>query len=65
MHPRSRLPALLSGVQVNQLIMQSMSYSDSDDADASLLHLLHMLEHYFYLSQTPHSRLFRTRTVSM
>ena len=45
--------------------MQSMSYSDSDDADASLLHLLHMLEHYFYLSQTPHSRLFRTRTVSM
>ena len=51
MHPRSRLPALLSGVQVNQLIMQSMSYSDSDDADASLLHLLHMLD-YFYLSQT-------------
>ena len=52
MHPRSRLPALLSGVQVNQLIMQSMSYSNSVDADASLLHLLHMLEHYFYLSQT-------------
>ena len=52
MHPRSRLPALLSGGQVNQLIMQSMSYSNSVDADASLLHLLHMLEHYFYLSQT-------------
>ena len=45
--------------------MQSMSYSDSDDADASLLHLLHMLEHYFYLSQTPDCFGPDTRTVSM
>jgi hypothetical protein len=40
-----------SRAEVNQFIMHSMSYSDSDDADASLLHLLRMLD-YFYLSQT-------------
>eukprot|EP00900_Chrysochromulina_parva_P015975 jgi/Chrpa1/24379/Chrysochromulina_OHIO_Genome00026191-RA len=40
-----------SRAEVNQFIMHSMSYSDSDDADASLLHLLRKLD-YFYLSQT-------------
>jgi hypothetical protein len=40
-----------SRAEVNQFIMHSMSYSDSDDADASLLHILRMLD-YFYLSQT-------------